>query len=148
METKSRAPDQRLTADEARAIGKDAYVYGFPLVDFYRIYWAYFADRGGPAYKTPINTLYNTNTVYTAADKTVQTPNSDTPYSFAFLDLRAEPWVLTLPAIEKDRYHSVQLVDLYTYNTGYLGTRATGNKGGNFLIAGPLLERRCAQRHQ
>jgi hypothetical protein len=126
-----------LTAAEARAIAAEAYVYGFPLVDLYRITWGYFVDTGGPAFKTPPDTLFNTANVYTPADTTVQTPNSDTPYSFAYLDLRAEPWVLALPPIEKNRYYSVQLVDTYTYNTAYLGTRTTGNDGGNFLIAGP-----------
>jgi hypothetical protein len=126
-----------ITAAEAQAIAAEAYVYGFPLVDLYRICWGYFADTGGPAYKTPIDTLFNTSNVYTPADTTIQTPNSDTPYSFAFFDLRAEPWVITLPSIEAGRYYSVQLVDLYTYNCDYLGTRTTGNGGGNFLIAGP-----------
>jgi hypothetical protein len=45
--------------------------------------------------------------------------------------------VLTLPKIEPNRYYSVQLVDSYTYNFGYLGTRTTGNDGGSFLITGP-----------
>src|SRR6185436_4466300 len=52
-------------------------------------------------------------------------------------DLRAEPLVLTLPAIEKGRYYSVQMIDAYTHNFDYLGTRATGNEGGTFLVAGP-----------
>jgi hypothetical protein len=126
-----------VTAAEARAIAEQAYVYGFPMVDLYRIMWGYFADIGGPAYKAPMNALYSSANVYTPGDTTVQTPNSDTPYSFALFDLRAEPWVITLPPIDPDRYYSVQLVDLYTYNSDYLGTRATGNGGGNFLIAGP-----------
>jgi hypothetical protein len=126
-----------LSDADARALGTEAYVYGFPLIDLYRILWGYFADKGGAAYKAPVNTLYNTARVYTPADTTVQTPNSDTPYSFAFLDLRAEPWVVTLPPIDAKRYYSVQIVDQYTYNTDYLGTRATGNGGGDFLIAGP-----------
>ena len=53
------------------------------------------------------------------------------------MDLRAEPIVLTVPAIEKERYFSVQLIDSYTYNFDYIGSRATGNDGGSFLIAGP-----------
>jgi hypothetical protein len=126
-----------LSAAEARSIAAEAYVYGFPMVDLYRICWGYFADTGGPAFKAPINTLFNTANVYTPGDTTVQTPNSDTPYSFVLFDLRAEPWVITLPPIEANRYYSVQLVDLYTYNSDYLGTRTTGNGGGNFLIAGP-----------
>lgn len=114
-----------------------AYIYGFPLVDLYRIMFGYFFDPKSPAFKAPVNTLYNTANVYTPADTTVQTPNSDTPYSFVGLDLRAEPLVLTLPAIRGSRYYSVQFVDQYTYNIAYIGTRTTGNGGGKFLIAGP-----------
>ena len=119
------------------ATATKAYVYGFPLVDLYRIEAAYFFFPRSPAFKTPVNTVYNTPNVYTAADTTVQTPNSDTPYSFVMFDLRAQPYVLTLPPIEKERYYSVQLVDQYTFNFAYLGTRSTGNGGGRFLIAGP-----------
>jgi hypothetical protein len=126
-----------VTPAEAREIAKEAYIYGFPMVDNYRIAWAFFVDKGGPAYKTSINHLKSDANVFTPADKTVQTPNSDTPYSFTWLDLRAEPMVITLPPIEASRYYSVQLIDLYTFNFDYLGTRTTGNGGGNFLIAGP-----------
>jgi hypothetical protein len=126
-----------VSAEEARAIAKDAYVYGFPIVDSYRIQHAYFQDKGNPEYKAPWNNLVNTPRVYTPADTAVQTPNSDTPYSFAGLDLRAEPMVFTVPPIEKDRYFSVQLIDAYTFNFAYIGSRATGNDGGSYLIAGP-----------
>jgi hypothetical protein len=67
----------------------------------------------------------------------VQTPNSDTPYSWLGLDLRTEPYVLTVPPIEKERYFSIQLIELYTHNFDYIGSRMTGNDGGNFLIVGP-----------
>lgn len=53
------------------------------------------------------------------------------------LDLRAEPMVLTVPPIEKDRYFRIQLIDAYNFNFDYIGTRATGNDGGSFLIAEP-----------
>ena len=65
------------------------------------------------------------------------TPNSDTPYSFLWMDLRAEPIIVTMPKIEKNRYYTGQMIDLYTYNFAYLGTRSYGNDGGTFLIAGP-----------
>jgi hypothetical protein len=129
--------DPNITAADARAIAKEAYVYGFPMVDAYRIQHAYFVDKANPEYKASWNQLYNNARVYTAADTAVQTPNSDTPYSFIGLDLRAEPWVLTVPPIEKDRYFSIQLVDAYTFNFDYIGSRATGNDGGSYLIAGP-----------
>lgn len=132
----SRADDVPSPA-EARAIAREAYVYGFPMVDGYRIQHAYFVDRDNPEYKAPWNHIRSIPRVYTPEDKAVQTPNSDTPYSMAGLDLRAEPIVLTVPATEKDRYFSVQLIDLYTHNFAYIGSRTTGNDGGSYLIAGP-----------
>lgn len=125
------------SAAEAREIARDAYIHGFPLVDHYRIQHAYFVDRTNTEYKGAWNRVHSVPRVYTPADTAIQTPNSDTPYSFAGLDLRAEPMVLTLPAIETRRYHSVQLIDAYTHNFAYLGTRETGNGGGRFLIVGP-----------
>ena len=122
---------------EVRVIAKEAYIYGFPMVDSYRIQCAYFVERTNPEYKGAWNQLHNIPRVYTPDDKAVQTPNSDTPYSTIGMDLRAEPIVLTVPPIEKERYFSIQLVDLYTFNFDYIGSRATGNDGGNFLIAGP-----------
>jgi hypothetical protein len=122
---------------EARAIAKAAYIYGFPMVDGYRIQYAYFVDLNNPEFKAPWNQIRNIARVFTPDDKVVQIPNSDTPYSTLGLDLRAEPIVITVPPIEKSRYFSIQLIDLYTFNFGYIGSRTTGNDGGNFLVAGP-----------
>ncbi|HEX9226358.1 MAG TPA: DUF1254 domain-containing protein, partial [Arthrobacter sp.] len=126
-----------VTPAEARAIAKEAYIYGYPMVDSYRIEHAYFVDTQNPEYKGPWNQLRNFSRVFTPQDKAVQTPNSDTPYSFLGMDLRTEPIVLTVPAIEKERYFSIQLIDAYTFNFDYIGSRATGNGGGSYLIAGP-----------
>ena len=126
-----------VTPEEARAIAKDAYIYGYPLVDSYRIQYAYFVDKDDKSYKAPWNEIKNIPEVYTPADTAIQTPNSDTPYSFVGLDLRAEPIVITVPAIEKSRYYSIQFIDAYTFNFAYVGSRATGNEAGSFLIAGP-----------
>jgi hypothetical protein len=133
----SLAQAQSLKPDEARAIAKEATIYGFPLVDSYRVQHSYFVDRGGPEYKAPWNTISNTARVFTPEDKTIQTPNSDTPYSSVGADLRAEPLVLTVPAVEKDRYYSLQFIDMYTFNFAYVGSRATGNGAGSYLLAGP-----------
>jgi hypothetical protein len=126
-----------VTATEARAIAKEAYIYANPLVDSYRVIYSYFVDRQSPEFKAPWNQITNIPRVYTPEDRAVQSPNSDTPYSWLAMDLRAEPIVLTVPEIEKDRYFSIQLIDLYTHNFGYIGSRTTGNDGGRFLIAGP-----------
>src|SRR5438477_8585410 len=131
----ARAAD--ISPTEARAIAKEAYIYGFPIVDNYRIQHAYWADRTNPEYKEPWNQIWNSAKLFTPADKAIQTPNSDTLYSFVGADLRSEPLVLTVPAMEKERYFSVQVIDYYTFNFDYIGTRTSGNGGGSFLLAGP-----------
>jgi hypothetical protein len=129
--------DFNATPAEARVIAKEAYLYGFPVVEMYKTLYTQAVDKGGQNFKAPFNQIGNTAMVFTPKDTAFVTPNSDTPYSFVWLDLRAEPVVLGLPAVEENRYYSVQLIDLYTQNFAYLGTRTTGNKGGSFLIAGP-----------
>jgi hypothetical protein len=135
--TDKAAASNHVTPEEARVIAKDAYIYANPLVDSYRILYSYFVDHDDPDFKAPWNLIKNIPRVYTHEDRAVQTPNSDTPYSWLALDLRTEPYVLTIPAIEKDRYFSIQLIDLYTHNFDYIGSRTTGNDGGDFLIVGP-----------
>jgi len=134
--TPARAAD--LTPAEARIIAKEAYIYGEPVVDNYRVMYAYFIDPKSPEYKAPWNHIWNSARLFSPADKAIQTANSDTLYSMIGADLRAEPIVLTVPAMDKkERYFSIQLIDYYTHNFAYAGTRTTGNGGGAFLLAGP-----------
>jgi hypothetical protein len=130
-----------MDATTARAIAKEAYIYGYPMVDSYRIQYEYFEDRTNPDFAAPWSQLLNVSRVYTADDTTIGSPNSDTPYSMVGMDLRREPMVLTVPSIEKQRYFSFQLIDAYTHNFGYIGSRTTGNDGGSFLVAGPRWSR-------
>ena len=126
-----------VTPEEARMIAKEAYIYANPIVDNYRIMYTSFLDVKNADYKGPWNQVINVPRVYTYEDRTVQTPNSDTPYSWLGLDLRNEPMVITVPPIEKDRYFSIQLIDMYTHIFSYIGSRTTGNEGGTYMIAGP-----------
>ena len=126
-----------VTAQQARSIASEAYLYGTPMVASYQSLYALYLDKSSPQYKGPPNTITNVARVYTPDDTAVATPNADTPYSFAMLDLRAEPVVISVPPIEKRRYFVLQLTDLYTYNFAYIGSRETGNGGGHFLVAGP-----------
>jgi hypothetical protein len=131
------ASAQGMSPQERRAIAEEAFIYGLPLVMNYGVFHEYFIDKAAPAYKAPINQLYNTARVYTPQDKTIVTPNSDTPYSFVAMDLRVEPFVVCNPEIEKSRYFSLQLIDMYTFNFGYMGSRTTGNGAVCGMIAGP-----------
>jgi hypothetical protein len=103
----------------------------------YAIMYEYAVDRSSPQFKAPFNEIKNEARVFTYKDTTVITPNSDTPYSFAWMDLRAEPIVLSVPAVERSRYYAVQLIDGSTYNYGYIGSRATGTEAGDYMVVGP-----------
>ncbi|PIB55048.1 DUF1254 domain-containing protein [Pseudomonas sp. 2995-1] len=129
--------DFTATPSEARAIAKEAYLYGYPVVQMYKTLYTQAVDKGGANFKAPFNRIGNTAQVFTPKDTASLTPSPDTAYSFVWMDLRSEPLVLTLPKIEDNRYYSVQLIDLYTQNFAYLGTRSTGNNGGHYMIAGP-----------
>ena len=122
---------------ETRVIAKGAYIYGFPMVQAYLTMYAFSIDTQNPQYKGPFNAPLSFARVFTPDDSAFVTPNSDTPYTFLSLDLRSEPIVLTVPPVEKNRYWVFQMMDLYTFNFDYLGTRTTGNNGGTFLVAGP-----------
>lgn len=121
----------------ARAIARDAYIYGFPLVDNYRVLHSYFVDTAGKEFKAPWNQFHSEARVFTPADRTIQTPNSDTPYSQLGTDLRSGPLVISVPAVARGRYYSLQFIDMYTYNYAYVGSRATGSEAAHFLLAGP-----------
>lgn len=123
--------------DEFRAIAEEAYVYAFPMIVAYKVLHDYNIDRNSGAYRAAFNVLSSEARVYTPKDTAVSTPNSDTPYSFVQLDLRAEPMVLCMPEIDVSRYYDVQLTDMYTFNFGYMGSRTTGNGAGCYMVAGP-----------
>src|SRR5438094_2070939 len=133
--TSSRAAD--LTPAETKAIAEEGFIYGLPIVMNYAVMYEYSVDKNSGQYKAPFNQINNEARVFTYKDTSVITPNSDTPYSILWTDLRAEPIVLSVPAVEKSRYFSVQLTDGNTYNYGYIGSRATGSEAGDYLVAGP-----------
>ncbi|UCG89233.1 MAG: DUF1254 domain-containing protein, partial [Gemmatimonadota bacterium] len=125
-----------VTPDEARALVKDAYVYGFPMVMNYKTMYNYVIDETSAEYKGQFNELSCDARLFTPADRAVVTPNSDTPYCMFWMDLRAEPMVLTVPEMEPERYYHFQLVDLYSHNFAYVGTLTSGNGAARFLIVG------------
>jgi hypothetical protein len=123
--------------DEAEAIAREAYVWGFPVVMNYKTLFNYVIDAENPEYKGPFNDVSCVARLFTPDDKAVVTPNADTPYCMFWLDLRAEPQVLSVPEMEPERFYHFQFVDLYTHNFAYVGTLTTGNDAASFLIAGP-----------
>jgi hypothetical protein len=122
---------------ETKAIAEEGFIYGLPIVMNYAVMYEYCVDKNSGQYKGPFNRILNAARVFTYKDTTIITPNSDTPYSMLWLDLRAEPIVFSVPAVARERYYSVMLCDGNTFNYGYVGSRATGNEAGDYLVAGP-----------
>jgi hypothetical protein len=116
---------------------QQAYIYGFPMIAAYKAMYQFAIDKTNSQFKAPFNQIWNDSKTFTPKDTAIVTPNADTPYSMVEMDLRAEPLVFCLPKVDKGRYYSVQLADMYSYNVGYMGSRTTGNDAGCYMIAGP-----------
>ena len=117
------------------ALAREAFQFAFPVYEIARTR----AQALGTAEKpgaVKANDFVHRRNLSDHRSRSVTTPNNDTLYSSAFLDLTTGPVRLTLPALP-DRYHSAALMDLFTDNFAILGTRTTGGKGGDYLIAGP-----------
>ena len=115
---------------------RDAYVFLFPMLMGYRFLFGAFLVPGIPSHQVPLNTLGGKPRTLDHTFREVITPNADTPYSMAGLDLRADPLVLSVPAVT-DRFYHFQLEDLWGQNVHYVGVRATGTGPGTYLLAGP-----------
>ena len=122
---------------KAKDIAEAGFIYGLPIVMNYAVMYEYAVDRNSGQFKAPFNQIKNEPNVFTYKDTAIVTPNSDTPYSFLWMDLRAEPMVLSVPAVDPKRYYAVQLEDGNTYNYGYIGTRTTGSEPGDYMVVGP-----------
>src|SRR5262245_14735455 len=122
---------------ETKAIAEEGFIFGLPIVMNYAVMYDYVVDRNSGQWKAPFNEINNEHRVFTFKDTSIITPNSDTPYSMAWLDLRAEPIVLSVPPVETERYYSVMLCDGNCFNYGYIGSRATGSEAGDYMVVGP-----------
>ena len=127
----------KLSPAEVQAVAEEGFVYGLPLVMNYAVMNAFAVNRDSRQFKAPFNQIHCEANVFTHENTAVVTPNSDTPYCILWVDLRAEPMVVHVPAVPKSRYYSVHLCDGNTFNYGFIGTRTTGTDAGDFLIVGP-----------
>ena len=114
-----------------------AFVFGLPIVTNYAVMYQFVIDTKSGQFKAPFNTMWNDAQVFTWRDTAIPTPNSDTPYSMCWMDLRAEPVVISVPEVPAGRYFSVQIVDANTYNVGYIGSRPTGQGAGSWMVVAP-----------
>jgi hypothetical protein len=110
----------------------EAYIYGYPLVyDLQEV--AEFVEGGGSLpIQAPYNTFAYARRLLGPETKFVS-PNNDTLYVIAMLDVRQGPVVLHVPDTH-DRYYVLQFVDAWSNNFAYIGRRATGTAEAEFLL--------------
>lgn len=115
----------------------EAYVYGLPTVDMYRILHNFALDPASSEFKAPLNEVAHSRALADPSDVSIVAMNVDTPYSYCWVDLRRGPVVLTMPPIDPDRYMAAEVIDLYTYIVGYVSPRTHGRGGARVIITGP-----------
>jgi hypothetical protein len=132
----------------AYAIGMQAYVYGFPWIYNTQLRWLWATpegqklsqEAGKPDLYAPINTFHHVKQLASPPPPgqtgTGGSPNCDTLYSTAWLDVTDDPIVISVPAVT-DRFYCIEMVSFDADNFAYVGTRSTGVQANNFLIAGP-----------
>jgi len=128
---------EEITVAQAKEIAKDAYIFAYPMLEVYKTMYVQAINKKSPAYKGEINEFHHMTKLLDADFTAITAPNNDTYYSFLWMDLNSEPLVVTIPAIPKDRYYVLQMEDINGFNFDYIGSRATGYKGGTYLVAGP-----------
>ena len=130
----AKAQTGSITPDEAQKIAKDAYIFAFPLNYYYRTIYAQIID---PNNKKSLGGFgkWRHDSLATPNDKETTMPNNDTPYSWAWVDVRSEPWVLVQPPADGDRFYSSVWGDLWGHIIDYPGSTKDGQKGGVYLLA-------------
>lgn len=123
-----------LPPDQIRALTEQAYVFSYPLIMNYATMYKQAIDQNAPGYVGGFGKLRHFGFA-NSDNKDIVSPNNDTPYSWGWVDLRAEPWVMVMPAVEGDRYYTTQWDDMWGFVLDSPGSVLDGQKGGTYLIA-------------
>lgn len=130
------AQQENLSEEDAEEIAAEAYVYAYPLVTMDFTKRVMTNSVISKDYHAPMGQFFNAAAYPSAEFKDVTTPNADTLYSSAWLDLAKEPYVLHVPD-ENSRYYLMPMLSGWTDVIASPGTRTTGTKAGDFAITGP-----------
>ncbi len=131
-----RASDDSEREEQAYKASVEAYVYGYPLV-LMDVTKRVMTNVPSPIQMAaPVNQFAHVPSFPDPAIKVVVSPNADTLYSVAWLDVSKEPVVLHVPNTN-GRYYLMPMLDAWTNVFASPGKRTTGTGEGNFAIVGP-----------
>jgi hypothetical protein len=125
-----------VSAEEAHAIGVEAYVYFYPLVTMEVTRKQLVNVEHAQGIQAPMNAFANVPAYPTAEMRAVVRPNFDTLYSSAWLDLTKEPVIVSVPDIG-GRFYLLPMLDMWSDVFASPGWRTTGTQAGNFLVTPP-----------
>jgi hypothetical protein len=122
----------------AYTLGMQAYIYGFPYVYMSEVRWGQVAQKVDPELlpHAAVNHFWHSKVMGGPESQAGGSPNNDTLYSIAWLDLSKEPVILSVPDVG-DRYYTMEIAGFDSDNFAYVGMRTTGTKAGNYAIVGP-----------
>lgn len=125
-------------AQESARIATDAYVFGYPLVtmEMTRRIATNVPNATAHVGRAPMGQFHMSRTYPNASFRDVTAPNADTLYCTAWLDLGAEPWVVSWPAMG-NRYYLMPMLDGWTNVIGVPGSRTTGDQAQTYVLVGP-----------
>lgn len=127
---------QKLSADEAKSIAMDAYVYGYALVTMEMTRRVMTNVEKAEPPRAPMGQLMRMREYPNAAFRDVTAPNADTLYTNGFIDVGKEPWILSLPEAD-GRYYLFPMLDGFTNVFEVPGKRTTGTGPQTYAITGP-----------
>jgi hypothetical protein len=128
-------PDQA-KEQEAFDLGVEAYIYGYPLVIMEKVHRVMINVAAPEGFHAPLGQFAHQKQFPDASFRGVPNPNMDTLFSFAWLDLSKEPYILSLPNT-KGRYYLMEMLDAWTNVFAAPGKRTSGTKAQRFAITGP-----------
>ncbi len=130
-------------APGAQALAEEAVVYAYPLYEMSRMRAAtsprHTAGAGAgeaPSGQRWCNVFTHARQLLRAGKSRVVTPNNDTLYTNAWLDLGEGPLVIDVPDTA-GRYYVLGLLDFFTNPFAHLGQRLTGTAARAFLVTPP-----------
>jgi hypothetical protein len=123
------------TSATLRDLARRATIYLFPVYEMYRTRWQATVNEANPL-RQRLNRFRHVAQLADHHARAVTTPNNDTLYSSAWLDLSLEPLFLTVPPVG-DLYYSYAFIDLFTNNFAYVSHRLHGGRPPPHMIVGP-----------
>lgn len=123
-----------LSGAEVKSLAKESYIALYPLVYNYGTMYNQAVNPDASEYIGGFG-VFKHYGLSTPENRDIPTPNNNTPYSWAWVDLTIEPWILTMPPIDGNRYYVSQWDDMWGYVIDAPGSIIDGQGGGKYLLA-------------